>query len=76
MKKQYYYINHKDHGPLRITGGGGFTCGKWEGLLHGIMDLTLFPSKNLARKNLVSIRKYKTLNEKKKFSLVKFNFNY
>jgi len=44
--KKYWYIRHKDYGPLKVCGGGSFTCGKWEGFLNEITDVTIFPKKN------------------------------
>lgn len=72
---KYYYIKHKDHGPIRVTGNGGFTIGQWDGWLHGIMDITIFPNKKLAKDNIKVLKKYKSTEEQNKFVLVKVKRN-
>lgn len=67
---QYWYIKHREHGPLRIT-NGGFTTGEWDGWCHGIHDITRFPTKKLAADNLKVLRQLKTIKEQKNFVLVK-----
>lgn len=67
---KYWYIKYKGQ-PIKIDRHGGFSIGEWDGWLCGIGDVTRFPRKQYAVDNLKILRQHKTVEEQKRFKLVK-----
>lgn len=73
--KNFWYINHKGLGPLRVMRGGSYTCAAWEGYsekYEGIVsDVTLYFNKKAAKIDLDSLRQSKSKREQKNFKILK-----
>jgi len=72
--KNFWYIQYCKI-PIKITPsikGCGFTIPAWEGWAEGIMDVTMFATKKLAKSALKFLRDNKRREEQQKFRLVRF----
>ena len=68
--KTFWYIKF-DKKPVRVTDDGGFEIPGWTYWTGGIFDVTRFPRKKYAVINLRLLRRSRTKEYGKRFSLVK-----